>query len=397
MMTHTDKQTVLSLLQPIKQGWFLIFIACLGWMVCPFASVAQTQSSMPPIINQQTSVDILIKQLNQPWSLAFLPEEEGILITEKMGHLRLWTPRSGLSAPISGVPDVYTSGQGGLFDVAIDPDFVRNHRVYLSYAEADQAGNAGTVVGYGILNKNNLHHFKVIFRQEPKLSTGYHFGGRLVFDQKGHLYISLGENNQRPAAQSLDHLQGKIVRINADGSIPADNPWAKSTSRPEIWAYGIRNPQGLALNPWSNELWETEHGPRGGDEINVIQAGKNYGWPLATFGKDYSGLPISEAVGTHINGAEPPIYYWQKSPAISGMAFYQHARFPQWRHSLFIGALAQKMLIRLTLNQHQITQEEWLLTDLNERIRDVRVGPDGYVYVLTDERQGKLIRVKPRP
>lgn len=394
MMTYTDKITIRQIHLLIKQALILLSLSCLPWMT--LARAEQAQSSLPPVINQQTQVNTLIEQLNRPWSMAFLPEQDGILITEKIGHLRLWTPRSGLSEPIAGVPAVYTSGQGGLFDVAIDPDFVRNNRVYLSYAEADKEGNAGTVVGYGVLNKNSLHNFKVIFRQEPKLSVGNHFGSRLVFDQKGHLYISLGENNQRPTAQSLDHLQGKIVRINIDGSIPSDNPWGKSTSRHEIWAYGIRNPQGLAFNPWSNELWETEHGPRGGDEINVIQAGKNYGWPVATFGRDYTGFPISEAVGSYVNGTEPPVYYWQKSPGISGMAFYQHARFPQWQHSLFIGALAQKMLIRLKVNQYQITAEEWLLTDLNERIRDVRVGPDGYVYVLTDERNGKLLRLQPR-
>lgn len=393
MMTYSNNTLTHQVHHTIKQGLLLVILFSVFFTA--FVHAEPAPSSLKPVVNQKTQIDTLITHLRRPWSMAFLPDQDGILITEKEGHLRLWTPRSGLSEPIKGVPAVYSSGQGGLLDVAIDPDFLRNHRVYLSYAEADASGKAGTVVGYGVLNKDSLHNFKVIFRQAPKLSVGNHFGSRLAFERTGHLYISLGENNQRPTAQLLDHLQGKIVRINMDGDIPTDNPLIQDQSRSSIWAYGIRNPQGLAFNPWTNELWETEHGPRGGDEINIIRPGKNYGWPIATYGKDYSGFAISEAKGNQVEGTEQPIYYWQKSPAISGMAFYQHARFPQWQHSLFIGALAQKMLIRLTINQQQVTHEEWLLTENNARIRDVRVGPDGYVYVLTDENEGKLLRIQP--
>jgi glucose/arabinose dehydrogenase len=253
-------------------------------------------------------------------------------------------------------------------------------------------------VGRGKLSADGsaLEDFRVLFRQQPKLSSGLHYGSRLVFDGKGYLYISLGENNQRPTAQDLDKLQGKVVRLKADGSVPTDNPFVgQAGARPEIWSYGHRNPQGMALNPWSGQLWENEHGPRGGDEINLVQRGKNYGWPLATHGINYSGQPIPEAKGAELPGMEPPLYWWPKSPAISGMAFYNADRFPAWRNSVFIGALANQNLIRLTLDGDRVVAQEWLLTDRKQRIRDVRQGPDGYVYVLTDASPGELLRLAP--
>lgn len=393
MMIKTNKHNRSYFLK--YSAIFLLFSIIFSFILNGKVHANEAQSSLTPAINSHVKVDTLVDNLNRPWSLAFLPEQDGILITEKIGQLRMWSPRSGLSHPIHGLPPMYTSGQGGLFDVAIDPDYMRNHRIYIAYAEAGQNGKAGTAVGVGVLNQNYLQDFKVVFRQLPKLSVGNHFGGRLVFDHKGHLFISLGENNQRQTAQYIDFLQGKIVRINLDGSVPADNPIMVDGKTSPIWAYGVRNPQGMAINPWTNALWETEHGPRGGDEINIIQAGKNYGWPAATYGIDYSGLPIAEAQGTHVAGTEQPVYYWEKSPGISGMAFYQHTRFSQWQHSLFIGALAEEALIRLTLKDQAVIHEEWLLTDLKSRIRDVRVGPDGYVYVLTDERSGKLLRIQP--
>ncbi|NYT57780.1 PQQ-dependent sugar dehydrogenase [Alcaligenaceae bacterium] len=334
--------------------------------------------------------------LDHPWSLAFLPDASGALITEKSGQLRLWRESTGLSDPIAGVPEVYSRSQGGLLDVVLAPDFAQNRHVYLSYAEAGEQGRAGTTVGYGRLSSDlsSLEDFTVIFRQTPKLSTGTHFGSRLVFDKQGYLFIALGENNQRPTSQNLDKLQGKVVRLHPDGRIPADNPYVgDSQARPEIWSYGHRNQQGAALNPWSGQLWTHEHGPRGGDEINIPQAGKNYGWPLATYGVNYSGLDIPEAEGTHKQGTEQPHYYWKVSPAISGMAFYNADLFPAWQHSLFIGALKEQALIRLTLENDQIVGEERLLEDRDERIRDVRVGPDGYVYVLSGDGKGKLLRI----
>lgn len=346
----------------------------------------------------EAKVEVLQSKLDHPWSLAFLPDNKGMLITLRDGQLRRWQPGAGLSDPIVGVPEVWAHGQGGLFDVVLAPDFESSRRVWLSYAEAGDNDKAGTAVGYGTLSSNfeRLENFKVVFRQQPKLSTGNHFGGRMAFDGKGHLFIALGENNQRPTAQDLDKLQGKVVRLNEDGTVPTDNPFAdRQGARAEIWSYGHRNPQGLAFNPADGALWLNEHGPRGGDEINIVQAGKNYGWPLATWGINYSGLPIPEAKGGIVAGTEQPNYYWKVSPAVSGMAFYNADKFPQWKGKLFIGALKEKNLIELTLNGDKVSGQQRLLGERKQRIRDVRVGPDGYVYVLTDESDGQLLKLSP--
>ena len=353
--------------------------------------------SLPPT-EAQAQVERVIEGLRNPWALAFLPENEGVLITEKPGNLRWWRG-SELSPPLSGVPEVYAKGQGGLLDVIVAPDFPKSRTVYLAYAELGDDGRAGTAVGMGKLPEDGqgMEDFKVIFRQEPKLSSGVHFGVRLVFDRDGYLFVALGENNQRSTSQDLDKHQGKLLRLTAQGDVPKDNPFVgKADAKPEIWSYGHRNQQGAALNPWTGEVWIHEHGPRGGDEINIPVAGKNYGWPLATHGRNYSGLAIPEAQGSSVQGMEPPHYVWLQSPAISGMAFYDADTFPQWRHSLFIGALKDRELIRLKLDGDQIVSEERLLGELDERIRDVRVGPDGYVYVLTDGSNGALLRVSPK-
>lgn len=343
-------------------------------------------------------VEVLQTKLDHPWSLAFLPDGNGMLITLRGGQLRHWQEKTGLSDPIIGVPRVWANGQGGLLDVALAPDFATSRRVWLSYAEAGSDGKAGTAVGYGTLSEDlrRLENFQTVFRQTPKLSTGNHFGGRLVFDGKGYLYIALGENNQRPTAQDLDKLQGKLVRLTEDGKVPPDNPWAgKAGVRPEIWSYGIRNPQGMAMNPWSDALWLNEHGPRGGDEINIPERGKNYGWPLATHGINYSGLKIPEAKGEIVEGTEPPVFYWKQSPAVSGMAFYNSTTFPQWNNKLFIGALKDQDVIVMSVNGNKVSEDGRILGDRHQRIRDVRVGPDGYLYVLTDESDGELLRVSP--
>lgn len=335
--------------------------------------------------------------LQHPWALAFLPDGQGSLISERVGRLRWLNPQGRLSAALAGVPEVFAKGQGGLLDVVLSPGFATDRLVYLSYAEADtEGGKAGTAVGRGRLREDMsaLDDFQVIFRQQPKLSSGIHFGSRLAFDRQGMLYITLGENNQRPTAQALDKLQGKLVRLAADGSVPPDNPFVdQQGARAEIWSYGHRNPQGLALNPWSGQLWLHEHGPRGGDEINIPRKGLNYGWPLATHGINYSFLPIPEAKGERVAGTEPPHHVWEKSPAISGMAFYAAERFPAWQHNLFIGALADQSLIRLQLEGDRVVHEERLLQDEGWRIRDVRQGPDGYLYLLTDAPDGKLVRL----
>ena len=339
----------------------------------------------------------IAKGLEHPWSLAFLPDRKGMLVTERPGNLRVVDYEGKLSAPIDGVPKVWAKGQGGLLDVVLSPDFKQDRTVYLSYAEGGGAGDkAGTAVGRGQLSEDlkTLKDFKVIFRQEPKLSVGNHFGSRLVFDRDGYLFITLGENNDRPTAQDLDKLQGKVVRIYPDGKVPDDNPFVgQSGVRPEIWSYGQRNPQGAALNPWTGVLWENEHGPRGGDEINIIERGKNYGWPLATHGINYSGEPIPEAKGKTAEGTVPPHHVWEKSPGLSGMAFYDADRFKPWQHNVFIGALVSQELIRLQLEGGKVVHEERLLGELGKRIRDVRQGPDGYLYVLTDEDDGGLYRV----
>ncbi|MEO4015788.1 MULTISPECIES: PQQ-dependent sugar dehydrogenase [Pseudomonas] len=342
-------------------------------------------------------VTTMTKGLEHPWALAFLPDRQGMLVTERPGNLRVVSADGKLSAPLSGVPKVWAKGQGGLLDVVLSPDFKQDRTVYLSYAEGGGEGNkAGTAVGRGRLSDDltAIKDFKVIFRQEPKLSVGNHFGSRLVFDRDGYLFITLGENNDRPTAQDLDKLQGKVVRIYPDGKVPDDNPFVGQAGvRPEIWSYGQRNPQGAALNPWTGTLWENEHGPQGGDEINIIERGKNYGWPMATHGINYSGQPIPEAKGKTAEGTIAPRHVWEKSPGLSGMAFYDADRFKAWQHNVFIGALVSQELIRLQFEGDKVVHEERLLGELNKRIRDVRQGPDGYLYVLTDEDDGALYKI----
>jgi len=359
------------------------------------AFAAPTQSFQ----SEQGTLEVttMTKGLEHPWALAFLPDRQGMLVTERPGNLRVISADGKLSAPLSGVPKVWAKGQGGLLDVALSPDFKQDRTVYLSYAEGGGEGDkAGTAVGRGRLSDDltAIKDFKVIFRQEPKLSLGNHFGSRLVFDRDGYLFITLGENNDRPTAQDLDKLQGKVVRIYPDGKVPDDNPFVGQAGvRPEIWSYGQRNPQGAALNPWTGTLWENEHGPQGGDEINIIERGKNYGWPMATHGINYSGQPIPEAKGKTAEGTVAPHHVWEKSPGLSGMAFYDGDRFKAWQHNVFIGALVSQELIRLQFDGDKVVHEERLLGELNKRIRDVRQGPDGYLYVLTDEDDGALYKV----
>lgn len=370
----------------------LASFALLSMLASPLslAEVRQLPSELGTL-----QVHTVAEGLANPWALAFLPEGQGFLVSERPGNLRRVSEDGTISAPLAGVPEVYAVGQGGLLDVVLSPDFAKDRLVYLSYAEAGD-GAAGTTVGRGRLSADAtaLEDFEVIFRQQPKLSSGTHFGSRLVFDRDGHLFIALGDNNNRPTAQALDKLQGKLVRIFPDGSIPQDNPFVgQDGARAEIWSYGHRNQQGAALNPWTGRLWTHEHGPRGGDEINIPEAGKNYGWPLATHGINYSMQPIPEAQGETVAGTEPPHHVWAKSPAISGMAFYDGQRFVAWQHNLFIGALAGQSLIRLQLQGDEVVHEERLLQSLNARIRDVRQGPDGYLYLLTDAPNGQLLRL----
>src|SRR5512144_724711 len=335
--------------------------------------------------------------LEHPWGLAFLPNGR-MLVTERPGRLRIVGADGKLSAPVKGVPEVYAVGQGGLLDVVLDPKFADNGLIYWSYAEPE-GSVAGTAVARGRLVEDGggparLQDVQVIFRQQPKVSGPNHWGSRLVFAPDGTLFVTLGERFQRDRAQNLNEDLGKLVRINADGSIPKDNPFVgRPDARPEIWSLGHRNVQAAALNPETKRLWTVEHGAQGGDEINIPEAGKNYGWPIITYGRDYSGEKIGE--GTAKPGLEQPIYYWDPSIAPSGMAFYTADRFPAWRGDLFVGSLKFALLVRLELDGTKITHEERLLEELSERIRDVRQGPDGLLYLLTDNPDGRILRVEP--
>ena len=357
----------------------------------PKSLPTQTVSSQ----NGAVQVTTIAAGLEHPWAVALLPDG-GFLVTERPGRLRHVSADGAVSAPLGGVPQVWAEGQGGLLDVVLAPDFATSKRIFLSYSEPGPDGSAGTAVASGVLGGNALSDVKVFYRQEPKLVGPNHFGSRIVFDGKGHVFISQGERNDRPTSQKLDMLQGKLVRLNLDGSVPTDNPFVgRRDARPEIWSYGHRNVQSLALDPRTGKVWEAEHGPKGGDEINLPEPGKNYGWPIITHGINYSGLKIPEAVGTSAPGMEQPYHVWEKSPGLSGMAFYTGQPASKWNDSLFLGALADGSLIRLTLDGDKITGEERLLKDLGARIRDVRVGADGEVYVLTDETDGKLLRLDP--
>jgi glucose/arabinose dehydrogenase len=342
------------------------------------------------------NVETFAKGLVHPWALAFLPDGR-LLVTERPGRMRLVGKDGKLSPALKGVPQVLGSGQGGLLDVALSPDFASSNVIFFSFSEPRDGGRNGTSVARAKLAGNEdgarLEDVKVIFRQEPSSTGAMHFGSRLVFARDGNLFVTLGDRfHSRDKAQDLTTDFGKVVRISPDGSIPPDNPFVnKKDARPEIWSYGHRNPQAAALNPASGKLWIIDHGARGGDEVNIPEAGKNYGWPIITYGRDYSGAKIG--VGTEKAGMEQPIYYWDPSIAPSGAAFYT-GDFGPWKGNLFVGALAGQALHRLVLNGNQVTGEE-VFKDVNARIRDVRMGPDGALWLLTDSSDGRVLRVVP--
>lgn len=346
----------------------------------------------------EIEVETVASGLKHPWGVAFLPDGN-FLVTERPGQLRLVTAEGQVRDAIYGVPEVVARGQGGLLDIALDPDFEENRLVYLTYAEKGEGNTNGTAVARGELTESmspQLRNVEVIFRQEPKKASDLHFGSRLVFDNDGHLFVALGERSRvgmREEAQELNSHLGKVVRIFPDGSVPEDNPFVgEEGALPEIWSYGHRNQQGAALHPETGVLWTNEHGPRGGDEINIPEAGKNYGWPVVSHGVEYSGQKIGTGESS-APGMEDPIYHWTPSIGVSGMAFYTGDVIPEWQGSLFVGGLARPGLYRLTLDGEDVTGEEKLLADMGARIRDVRQGPDGALYILTDEEDGKLIRI----
>ena len=371
-------------------------IDLLRWLMLVFGLIAisSVQAQAIQSAEHPFRVATLVRGLEQPWGLAFLPDGR-LLVTEKAGRLRFVANGKLEPKPIAGVPEVAVHGQGGLMDVAIHPRFAETGWIYLSYA-ARGADGVGTEVARGKLAGERLENVEVIFRQQPKGNTGRHFGSRLVFDRAGYLYISLGDRGEMERAQKPGDHAGSVIRLHDDGRVPADNPFvAKSGWKPEKFTIGNRNMQGAALHPQTGVLWTHEHGPQGGDEINVIRPGVNYGWPVITYGVEYGiGTKIGE--GAAKPGMAQPIHYWVPSIAPSGMAFYTGTRFPRWKGDLFVGALRDQMLVRLKLEGEKVVHEERLLRNVLGRIRDVRDGPDGYLYLLTDAANGVLARLEPQ-
>ena len=342
------------------------------------------------------SLETISEGLNHPWGIAFLPSGD-MLVTERSGTLNIIT-QEGQKTPIQGTPEVVAKSQGGLLDVNIDPDYADNGWVYISYSEKDPKGGNGnsTAVMRGKIDGDKWTQGEVIFRQAPKYESNAHFGSRLVFSPEGHLFITLGERYSRMQdAQTLDNHHGKIVRIWPDGSIPKDNPFVGNDGAlDEIWSYGHRNVQGAAIHPDTGELWTIEHGPQGGDEVNIPKAGKNYGWPTITYGEDYGGGEIG--IGTHKEGMEQPFYYWLPSIATAGSIFYTGDKFPKWKGDLLVTALRGQTIARLDLEEGRVLHEERMLEDATSfRIRDIEQGPEGFLYILTDADSGQLIKLSP--
>jgi len=369
--------------------------------VLPLLLLACAEPASAPPIDPQEEVPsqrhafrvvTVVEGLEHPWGMAFLPGGD-ILVTERPGRLRLIRDGALDPAPIGGLPEVSDGGQGGLMDVALHPGFAENGLVYLSYSKGGRDGRTTAVVR-GRLEQGRLTGVQEIFEADAWNGNGVHFGSRLVFDGKGHLFISVGERGEMQQAQNPDNHQGTIIRLRDDGSVPADNPFVgRQGYRPEIWAYGVRNPQGLVLHPGTGELWEVEHGPRGGDEINVILPGHNYGWPVITYGIDYDGTVISDL--KEKEGMDQPLHYWVPSIATSGLTIYDGDRFPDWRGDAFVGGLAGLHLARVAFDGHRVVETEKLLEGLGHRIRDVRTGPDGLIYVLVDASRAPLLRLEP--
>jgi aldose sugar dehydrogenase len=363
-------------------------------VAAPVLAQETPRSPTPATVRLPARVTDVARGLVHPWGLAFLPDGR-MLVTERPGRLRLVAPDGRLSEPLAGVPEVAAGGQGGLLDVVLSPGFASDRLVYLSYAEPGDGG-AGTAVARGRLGARGLESVQVVWRQQPKVSGTFHWGSRLVFRPDGTLFVTLGDRlSHREAAQDLSVTLGKVVRINADGSVPADNPFvARDGARKEIWSYGHRNVQAAALDA-QGRLWTVEHGARGGDELNQPQSGRNYGWPIITYGVDYSGARIG--VGTARPGMEQPLYYWDPVIAPSGAVFYRGDKFADWRGDLLVGSLQPGRLVRLRLADGRVALEERYTLEAGTRIRDVRQGPDGLIYLLTDSPQGRIVRLTPAP
>lgn len=356
-------------------------------------------ATLPPegaITSEQATfqVELVADGLDSPWGMAFLPDGD-MLVTERPGRLRLVT--NGALAPdaIAGTPEVFARGQGGLLDVALDPAFAENNLIYLTYAGVDDDDRSSTRVARGRLVDGALEDLEVIFRSNTASGGGVHWGSRLGFDPAGDLYVTVGERGNGDNAQNLTRHAGSVVRIKPDGGVPDDNPFVgQSDALPEIYSWGHRNPQGLAVHPETGRIWTQEHGPQGGDEINLIEAGVNYGWPEITWGLNYGGMPINGGLREQ-EGMAQPVYFWDPSIAPSGMTFYEGDAFPEWQGDLFVGALKFQLIARLEMDGDKVVAEERLLEGELGRIRDVKTGPDGLLYILTDDPDGGLYRVAP--
>jgi len=373
-------------------------------LLCSLALIKNTQSqpvgpTSEPLIQSEKlafRAVTLTRGLAHPWSLAFLPDGR-MLVTEKAGRMRLLTKEFELDpTPIAGLPEIVARGQGGLFDVVLHPDYAKNGWIYWAY-NAPGSDGWGTALARGKLQGHRMTDVQVLFSMEPKTRAGQHFGGRIVFDQMGMLYLTLGDRGDKDRSQKLNDHAGSIIRLHDDGRVPTDNPFVNlAGAKPEKWTLGHRNIQGAAIHPRTKELWTHEHGPQGGDEVNVIRSGRNYGWPVITYGVNY-GLGTKIGEGQIKKGMEQPIHVWAPSIAPSGMVFIQGKRFSNWAGDLLVGALRDQSLVRLQLSGEKIVREERLLKGQVGRIRDVRMGPDGLIYLLTDSTDGALIRLEPSP
>ena len=367
-------------------------ILLIGTAAC-FNTWAQDRSSVISSEKQAFRLVTLLNGLENPWSLAFLPDGQ-MLVTERAGRLRLVSQDFKLNPkPIDGLPEVVAQGQGGLFDVVLHPQYAQNGWIYWAYNAPGQGG-WGTAMARGKLQGHRMTDVQVLFSMQPKTRSSHHLGGRIVFDQAGFLYLTLGDRGDKDRAQKLNDHAGSVIRLHDDGRVPEDNPFVKRVGALfEKWTLGNRNMQGAAVHPQTGQLWTHEHGPQGGDEVNVMRSGLNYGWPVITYGVNY-GLGTKIGVGQAKVGMEQPLHAWVPSIAPSGMAFVSGSHFPQWQGNLLVGALRGQMLVRLTLDGEKVLGEERLLQG-RSRLRDVRMGPDGFVYLLTDEAQGALLRLEP--